>query len=481
MIELQEIRRVEGNELSPFETNDLKKLIFSFGVPVIIGTLISTIYNIVDQIFIGQYVGALGNAATNIAYPIVMFASALGAMIGNGTGSHFSLKLGMRKEDDAATGVGNAAIMAVLASVLVCVLYFPWKEKWLMLFGSTDEILPYALDYTRVVIYGTIFHTVSQAMNMCIHADGSPKYAMVANVAGAVLNCILDPIFIHPKLLNMGVTGAAIATITGYGLSMLISLTYFRKFKLIDLKARHFKPNFRIAGKCLVMGSSGFLNQMAGVITMILINQSLRKFGALSIYGANYVISAMGISVKVSQIVHCGIAGMAFGAQPVLGFNYGATNFKRVKNTIKIAMKYAIVISVVCVAIMQIFPAQIASLFGSKDKLYTDTIVLCFRWAQSTIFLMAITIIVSQYFQAVGKPQYSIIITMGRQFVFLLPALYLLPQVFPEGMGLQGVLFAMPTAQILSVILSIVLLVFEIKRLNKAIEEKRARGELILE
>jgi Na+-driven multidrug efflux pump len=356
--------------------------------------------------------------------------------------------------------------MSVFAGVLIWAIVLPLLDPLLMLFGSTEAMLPYAREYAFVITLGLIFHLVSGAVNMCIHADGSPGFAMIATVSGAILNIILDPIFI--KVLNLGMAGAAIATVIGYFVSMLVSLSYLKRFKHVKIKLAHLKLSLRICGRIIALGGAGFLNQMAGVVTMVVINQSLRHYGALSEYGADYIIAAMGIAVKMSQLVFGVIIGMCFVAQPLLGFNSGAKHPLRLKNIFKETLRWTLLFSAAGLALLQIFPRHIAGMFGSTDPLYTESIVLCIRYGHFSLVILSFSMMVTHFFQDTGQPLKAAVLSMSRQFAFLLPSVFIMPLIMPAEMGLQGVLLALPVSHILTALLGGGLMVFEWKKLTRA-------------
>lgn len=321
---------------SSFATEPIGRLILKFAVPSVIALLVNSLYNIVDQIFIGWGVGYLGNGATNIVFPITIIALALSMMIGNGGAAYLSLKLGEGEVSAAKKGVGNAVTLVVIVSVLLAVIFIVLINPILTLFGATDVLRPYALDYGYIIGVGLPFMMISASINSMIRADGSPKYAMFSMVIGAILNVILDPVLIF--MFHMRVQGAAIATVIGQVASFVVSVVYLPQFKTIHLDAPAFRLNGRTCGNIVTFGLSSFITQFAITIVMALTNNLLAVYGESSIYGAEIPLTATGIVMKVNQIMIAILLGIATGAQPIIGFNYGAKNFKRVRQALEISL-----------------------------------------------------------------------------------------------------------------------------------------------
>lgn len=446
---------------SPFATEPIGRLIVRFAVPSVIALLVNSLYNIVDQIFIGWGVGYLGNGATNIVFPITIVALALSMMIGNGGAAYLSLKLGEGKKEEARTGVGNAVSLVCVVSVVLAVVFLLWIDPILTLFGATDVLRPYALQYGFIIGLGLPFMMISAAINSMIRADGSPKYAMLSMVIGAIINVILDPVLIF--IFHMGVQGAAVATVVGQVASFVVSVVYMPRFKTVRLHKNAFRLRAKTCGNIVVFGLSSFITQFAITIVMALTNNLLALYGAASIYGAEIPLTATGIVMKVNQIMIAILLGIATGAQPIIGFNYGARNYKRVKQALEIALIASEVVSVIAFLIFQFAPMSVVSLFGSEEGLYNEFAVMAFR-----IFLLlcpftGFQTVTAVYLQAVGKPVKSAILSLARQIIFFVPAALILP-VF---MGVEGVLWTGPVADGLAFILSLAFLAYERNHLKK--------------
>lgn len=446
---------------NPFATEPIGKLIMKFAVPCVISLLVNALYNIVDQIFIGNGVGYLGNGATNVVFPITVIALAFALLIGDGGAAFLSLKLGEGDRKSAEKGVGNAIIMVTLAGILMLIIPLLFMPQILSVFGVTEKLLPFALDYGYIITIGLPFTMISTALNSMIRADGSPKFAMISMLIGAVINTILDPIFIFP--LQMGVKGAAIATIIGQIASFVISAIYVIHFKSVKVNLQSLKLNGKICLKVLGFGISSFITQISIVVVMAVTNNMLTKYGAMSQYGAEIPLTAMGIVMKVNQILISILVGIAAGSQPIIGYNYGAANFARVKKTLRIAVVAAEVVTVFAFIIFQFCPMAIISLFGSEEGLYNEFAEKCFRIFLLFTILNGFQTVAGIYLQAVGKPLKSALVSLSRQIVFLVPMSIILP----ISLGVEGVLWAGPVADGLAFILAVILIVFELRHLNK--------------
>ena len=445
---------------SPFATEPIGHLIIKFAVPCVISLLVNSLYNIVDQIFIGWGVGYLGNGATSVVFPITIVALALSVLVGDGGAAYLSLKLGEGDLVSVKKGVGNAIVMVVIAGIAMLVLTLLFLNPILTLFGATDVLRPAALEYGSVIAIGLPFTMISTALNAMIRADGSPKFAMFSMLLGAIINTVFDPIFIF--VFQMGVRGAAIATVMGQVASFVVSVLYLPRFQSIHLHTRAMRLQKRICGHVLSLGVSSFITQIAITIVMALSNNLLATYGAASPYGSEIPLTAMGIVMKVNQIMISILVGIAVGAQPVIGFNYGCKNFARVKKAFQLAIGSAEVVAVIAFLIFQFCPMAVVSLFGSEEGLYNEFAVLCFRIFLLLCPLNGFQTVAAIYLQAIGKPIKAAIVTLSRQIIFLVPAAILLPRV----LGVTGVLWSGPVADGLAFVLALALIVYETKQLK---------------
>lgn len=404
---------------SPFATEPIGRLIVKFAVPSVIALLVNSLYNIVDQIFIGWGVGYLGNGATNIVFPITIIALALSMMIGNGGAAYLSLKMGEGEMETAKKGVGNAVTLVTIVSILLAVIFLVWIDPILTLFGATDVLRPFALEYGFIIGAGLPFMMISSAINSMIRADGSPKYAMLSMVIGAIINVILDPVFIF--VFQMGVKGAAIATIIGQVASFVVSVLYMPHFKSVQLNKSSFAPCAKVSVNIVIFGLSSFITQFAITIVMALTNNLLAKYGAQSVYGAEIPLTATGIVMKVNQIMIAILLGIATGTQPIIGYNYGAKSYHRVKKALEISLIASEIVSVAAFLIFQFAPMSVVSLFGSEEGLYNEFAVKAFRIFLMLCPLTGFQTIAAVYLQAVGKPVKSAILSLARQIIFLCP------------------------------------------------------------
>lgn len=469
------MEEVTVEKKSIFASEPVGKLIIKFAIPCVISLVVNALYNIVDQIFIGWGVGYLGNGATNIVFPITIIALALAVLIGDGGAAYLSLKLGEGDKNSVKNGVGNSLVMVTVAGILVMAFFLIFIDPILGLFGATESLRPYALEYGYVIGIGLPFTMISTALNAVIRVDGSPKFAMFSMLLGAVINTVFDPIFIF--VFKMGVQGAAIATVMGQVASFVVSVAYIPRFKTLRFDVSALRLHGKVCGGILSLGVSSFITQIAITIVMVLFNNLLKTYGAASIYGAEIPLTAMGIVMKVNQIMLSILVGIAIGAQPVIGFNYGSKNYNRVRKAFLIAIIAAEIIAFVFFFIFQFAPMAIVILFGSEEGLYNEFAVKCLR-----IFLMLCPLngfqtVAAIYLQGIGKPVKSAVVTLSRQIIFLIPAAVVLPIY----MGVTGVLWSGPVADGLAFILSFALIGYEMKKLSRMESEKKAENMEISE
>ena len=457
----------------------ISKLIKKFSIPCIISLLVNSLYNIVDQIFIGQGVGYLGNGATNVVFPLVMIGLAFSLMFGDGASAYLSLKLGEKKKDEAKIGIGNGIALCVIVSVVFCVVTLIFLPIFLKIFGCTDNLRDYAMTYGRIIAIGLPFSMIGTTLNSIIRADGSPKYSMTSMLAGAILNTILDPIFIF--VFHKGVAGAAVATVISQVLTFALNVAYIKKFKSIKLDRDSIKLRQNVCKKVSALGISSFITQMSIVCVMTAENNLLGKAGAESKFGAEIPITVLGIVMKISQILNSIIIGIAAGSQPIFGYNYGARKYDRVKQALKIVLGSSLVISTIAFILFQAIPDKLISIFGSGDENYMEFACLAFRTYLFLCIFNGIQIPSGIFFQAIGKSTKSAILSLSRQIVILIPAMIILSHIF----GLMGVLYAGPVADGIAFVLAAILLIREVKNLkqngvesNKTNEETKVSNKM---
>ena len=442
-------------------TEKISKLMLKFSIPCIISLLVNSLYNIVDQIFIGWGVGYLGNGATNVVFPITMISLAFSLMLGDGAGAFLSIKLGEKKKEEASIGVGNAITLSVIVSTLLCIVSLIFMPKLLSLFGATEELLPYAKSYGYIIAIGIPFMMIGTTLNSIIRSDGQPAYAMKTMVIGAILNTILDPIFIF--VFKWGVTGAALATIISQILTFILNVLYLKKIKSIKINKKSFKLTKEASKKVSTLGISSFITQMSFVLVITVENNMLKKYGIDSKFGPNIPITVLGIVMKISQILNSIIVGLAVGAQPILGYNYGAEKYDRVKQTLKTTLKVSLIISTIAFILFQTIPDKLIGLFGGGDELYIEFACLSFRIYLMLVIFNGVQVPSGIFFQAIGKSVKSAILSLSRQILFLIPAMIILGKLFK----IKGVLYAGPLADSLAFILSIILIIHELKVMKK--------------
>ena len=448
------------------------KLIRKFSIPCIISMLVNSLYNIVDQIFIGQGVGYLGNGATNVVFPLVMICLAFSLMLGDGASAYLSLKLGEKKKEEAEKGIGNGVLLSAIVSVIFCAITLIFLPQFLKLFGCTENLKDYAMAYGSIIAIGFPFSMVGTTLNSIIRADGSPKYSMVSMVSGAILNTVLDPILIFG--FKMGVEGAAIATVVSQILTFILNVAYIKRFKSIKLSKDSFKLKASVCRKVSALGISSFITQMSIVCVMTAENNLLGKYGAQSEFGAEIPITVLGIVMKINQILNSIIIGIAAGSQPIIGYNYGAKKYDRVKQTLKIVLGSSVIISTIAFILFQTIPDKLILIFGSGDENYMKFACLAFRTYLMLCIVNGVQIPSGIFFQAIGKSTKSAILSLSRQIVILIPAMIILSSRF----GIMGVLSAGPVADGIAFILAAILLTKEVMHLRNGQNSKEVSEEV---
>ncbi len=456
-------------------TQPVGKLLLKFSVPCVLSMLVSALYNIVDQIFIGQGVGYLGNAATNVVYPFTVVALALALLIGDGSAALFSLSQGQGETEATHRSVGSCMLLAGVAAIVFTAAGFIWIDPILRLFGVTPACYTYAVEYMRVILLGLPAYMLTSALNGIIRADGAPRYAMVATVIGALINLVLDPVAIF--VLHTGVTGAAVATIIGQTATGVLSLLYFRKGKTRTFRLQ--KSSFAFSGKICQkigqLGISSFIIQVAIVVVIGVANNLIVHHGPTSVYGADIPLSAVGIVMKVFAIVIAFAVGIAVGGQPIAGYNYGAKNYARVFETYKYILLANVGVGVVATLLFELFPQGIVRLFGNENALYNEYAVLCFRIYLAGILLCCIQKATCIFFQSIGKPAQSTLLSLARDVVFFVPGLLLLAPRF----GVTGMLWAAPITDCLALLLTTCMVWAEYRNIRRETSESQPLPNLL--
>ena len=448
----------QGN---PLAEEKIGRLIARFAVPAIISMLVSSLYNIVDQIFIGQGVGMLGNAATNIAFPVSIICTATALLLGIGSASNYNLEAGAGRNDRAAEIAGNGLAMLVICGVVIGAVVLIFLNPLLHLFGVTKEILPYAQDYTGITAMGIPFLILTTGGNHLIRADRSPTYSMTCMLTGAILNTILDPLFIFA--CHWGIKGAAAATVIGQVVSGLMVIYYFARKRKMELKRSMFLPKAGYLKMIVSLGMASCINQIAMAIVQITMNNTLRYYGAQSMYGSEIPLACVGVISKVNMVFMAIAIGISQGCQPIWGFNYGARNYGRVREAYRKAFAICIVLGVVFFGCFQLFPRQIVSIFGSGSEAYFHFAERYFRIFMFVTFLNGIQPMSSGFFTSIGKSKLGIVVSLTRQIIFLLPLILIIPLF----MGIDGVMYAGPIADGAAALVAIIFAEREMKALQQ--------------
>lgn len=442
---------------NPLGSEPVSSLLRRFAIPSVIAMLVSALYNMVDQLFIGHSIGVLGNAATNVAFPLSMVCTSIGLLCGIGGAANFNLCMGRREPEHAKSYVGSAISMLAILGVILCVAVQLFLRPMMLLFGATPDVIDYACTYTRITSIGFPFLIVTIGGSNLIRADGSPKFSMLCNLVGAIVNTILDPLFIF--VFHMGMAGAALATITGQILSFALVVFYLRGFKTLPLSLSDLKPNMACWARIAALGATPAFNQVAMMVVQIVMNNTLTHYGSNSVYGSDIPLACAGIISKVNMLFFSFVIGISQGLQPIVSFNFGVQKYDRVKDAYKKAVFAATAISIVAFLCFQFFPRQIIGIFGSGSEEYLHFAERYFRIFLFFTFLNGIQPVSSNFFTSIGAPKKGIFLSLTRQIIFLLPLLLIFPYLF----GIDGVMYTAPIADLAAASVSIVMVVREFK------------------
>lgn len=459
--------------VSDLSSEKIGKLMRGYAVPCIISLLVGALYNIVDQIFIANadYLGSYGNAANTVVFPLTVIALGIAVMIGDGCCAFVSISLGEKKSGDASRSVGNSVIICIASSIVLTAVYLIFAEPILTAFGGrvNAETFRLSKEYFFWIAVGIPFYMFGQAMNPVIRADGSPKFAMISTLAGAVANIILDPIFIFA--FKWGMMGAAVATVIGQVITALLAVLYLCRAKTVKIKRADLRPSGKIIGRTLSLGLCSFLAQISLVAAMMAINNMIRKYGAADdIFGmeqyAQIPIAVVGIVMKFFQIVISVVIGMAAGCIPIVGFNMGAKQYGRVKSLFSRLICAEACVGAASLVVAEVFPGALIRIFGTANEsvYYTDFALKAFRIYLCMIVLACVNKATFIFMQAMGKAVESTLLSMVREIVFGVGFALLLPVFF----GLDGVLYSMPVSDILTAVISAVLIAGTYRQLDRA-------------
>lgn len=464
---LQENPLVNSGQ-NPLGVEKISKLMIKFALPSIIAMLVGALYNIVDQLFIGQSVGTLGNAATNIAFPLTTSCLALALLFGIGGASCFNLSMGEGDKEHAGYYTGNAACMLFVCGIALCVIAQIFLTPLLKAFGAPDDVLPFAQEYVRITSIGFPFLMLTTGGGHLIRADGNPRMTMICNLAGAIINTVLDALFV--MVFKWGMIGAALATVIGQIISAAIAIKCLINYKTVHLQLKHLKVQPKYIGKIMSIGMASFFNQLAMMIVQIVLNNSLKHYGALSVYGESIPIACAGIVMKVNQVFFSIVIGIGQGSQPIESFNYGAKNYGRVRKAYKMAFVAGACVSLLSFVLFQVFPRQIMLMFGGGSELYYQFGISYFRIFMFFTFLNFMQPITSTFFTSIGKAIKGVFLSLTRQILFLLPAIVILPLI----MGIDGILYAGPIADLLAAVITVIMAAIEFRNMKKLPQENNA-------
>ena len=445
---------------NPLATGNINQLMIKFAVPSIIAMMVSAVYNIADQLFIGNAVGTLGNAATNIAFPLSMMCTAIALMFGIGGASSFNLHMGAGESQKAPYFLGNSITMLLGLGAILFIGSELFLDPMLKCFGSPDNVLPLAKQYVSITAIGFPFLIITIGGGHLIRADGSPKMTMICNLSGAIINIVLDALFV--LVLRWGMVGAALATIIGQIFSAFLALNYLRHYRTVTIEKKHLRPQTVYLKRIMALGMASCFNQIAMMTVQICMNNLLKHYGSLSQYGEAIPIACAGIVMKVGQLYFSIVIGLSQGSQPIESFNYGARQYKRVKAAYRYAVIAGGTVSVIAFVIFQLFPHQLLALFGNGSKEYFEfgsfyfRIFMLMAWAN---FMQPIS---STFFTSIGKANKGTFLSLTRQIIFLLPLMFFLPTIF----GIKGILYAAPIADSMAFVTAVVMVWSEMRAMK---------------
>ncbi|NLU50178.1 MAG: MATE family efflux transporter [Syntrophomonadaceae bacterium] len=444
------------------------KLLWTFSLPAIVGMLVNSLYNVIDRIFVGRGIGAMAIAATTVAFPIMIVLMAVSMLIGVGATALISIRLGEQKKDEAEKVAGNAMAMLILLPAIFAGLFLLFTEPILILFGASKAVLPYARDFVQIIMLGSVFGSISMGMNNFIRAEGNPRTAMYTQILGTVINIALNYAFIF--VFHWGIKGSALATIIAQLVSATWVLSYFFSNRsLVKIRLHNLKLQYSVLASIVAIGFAPFAMQVAASVQQLILNKTL------IIYGGDMALSAVGIIWSIATLLFMPVLGVSQGAQPIIGFNYGARQYDRVQETWGKAVIAGTCIALVGYLMIHIWPTQLVGLFSDGETELTEMTAHAMLTFLALLPVIGFQIISSNYFQAVGKATQAIILSLSRQFLLFIPLLLILPRFW----GLEGVWRTAPIADCLSVVLTAAFIYFEMKKLNHDQRESAIVDEAI--
>ena len=445
---------------NPLGIKEIPTLIAKFCIPTVISMTVASLYNVVDQIFIGHSVGMLGITATNVTFPLNAICIALALLVGIGGASNYNLRLGEKKTEEARSYAGCAFTSLIIIGMLLMIFVLIFINPLLHLFGATADSMTYAQTYLRITAFGMPLYVIGQGGAFLVRSDGSPGFSMALSLAGAIANMILDPVLIFA--CHMGIAGAAWATTIGQWLSGLMVLYYFAQKSGMGLSKRHFIPRWKTLRSCMLLGIAGSMTNLALAISQCVMNNMLRKYGALSVYGADLPLACVGIVTKINQLFNSICIGIHQGCQPIFSFNYGAQKYARVKKAYRSAATICLVIGIVFLLCMELIPRPIIALFGSGSEEYFAFAIRFVRIFLMMSILNSCFILTSGFFTAIGKPGKGVLMALIKYFFTLLP----LTVILPYFIGIDGILFSGPVSDLISGLIGFAFLFTEFRKIK---------------
>ncbi|MGI5912206.1 MAG: MATE family efflux transporter [Syntrophomonadaceae bacterium] len=446
---------------------NIRSLLWAFSLPAIVGMIVNSLYNVIDRIFVGRGIGSEGIAATTVAFPVMIVLLAVSVLIGVGATALISIRLGEGSKDDAEKIAGNAMTLLILLPVLCTIVFFLFTDQILIALGASPTVLPYARDFTEIIMLGSAIGSISMGMNNFIRAEGNPKMAMYTQLLGAGANIFLNYVFIFK--FGWGMKGSAFATIMAQSISAVWVLSYFFTNKsLLKIRIKNLIPSRPILTGIMAIGFAPFAMQLANSVQNLILNKTLVA------YGGDMALSAVGILVSIATLLFMPVLGLAQGAQPIIGFNYGARKYGRVRETWRLAVWAGTFIASAGYLAIRIWPQQLVGLFSEGDVVLTNLTVHAMLVYLALIPIVGFQVISSTYFQAVGKARQATILSLSRQVLFLIPCLLILPHFW----GIEGVWRTGPIADLLSVALTATLIFFEMKKLRQDEEKIKSENQI---
>ena len=456
-------------EIQMLGEEKISKLLLRFSIPCVVGLLIGALYNIVDQIFIGNSeLGYMGNAATGVSFPVICLVNAFAWCIGDGAASYLSICSGRKDAERAHKCVGTGIVVSTGISILLSVVCLIFAQPLMRLFGASDQTADMAVEYFCIIAAMFPFYLLSCVTNSMIRADGSPTYAMVAFAAGAVINLVLDPLFIY--VCKWGIAGAAWATAIGQIVSFVLCAVYFVRPKCFRLTKHSFIPDLPVLKEVVSLGASTFVTQIAIVVMTLVCNVTLAKYGALSRYGQDIPISVFSIQTKVYTVVGNIVTGIVLGGQPIFGYNYGAGKMDRVRQTYRIVLICSLTVGLLSTAIFQFCPEIVINLFGAADDVYMEFAQKTFRIYLSLVTVTGLIKMTAVFFQSIGKSIQAVVASLVRDILCFAPlAIFLSAGLESQqpGSGINGILWAAPIADAVAAVVVLVLTISFFRKVEK--------------